>query len=97
MRYVPHPNVVARRLDDTIVLVHLDTSRIFTLNPTGSRVWELIDGEGQEEVDVDTLERRLRDLYHVEDDAQLHGDVAMLLRQLEEERLVVDPEGDPPC
>ena len=95
MRYVPHPNVVARRLDEAIVLVHLDTSRIFTLNPTGSRIWELLSGEASN-ADLETLERMLRDQYAV-DDEELHDDVLTLMRQLEDEQLVLEAEGNTPC
>ncbi|HET9369108.1 MAG TPA: PqqD family protein [Vicinamibacterales bacterium] len=38
----PAPDVVARRLGDGAVLVHLPTNKIFELNETGARVWELI-------------------------------------------------------
>ena len=37
-----NPEVIARRLGDGAVLVHLPTSRIFELNETGMRVWELV-------------------------------------------------------
>lgn len=36
------PEVVSRVLPDGAVLVHLPTNRIFELNTTGSRIWELI-------------------------------------------------------
>ena len=50
---VPHPDVVARRLDDSVVLVHLETNRIFTLNRTGSRIWELlVAGRPPEEIET---------------------------------------------
>jgi hypothetical protein len=39
----PHPNVVAKRLGDVIVLVHLDTNRVYELNSTAARLWELCD------------------------------------------------------
>ena len=48
-------NVVARRLDDETVLVHLRTNRIYTLNPTAARLWELIE----EGTDRATIERRM--------------------------------------
>jgi hypothetical protein len=35
--------VAARRVDDRVVLVNLQTNHIFSLNATGSRVWELLD------------------------------------------------------
>src|SRR5215207_8182687 len=36
------PNVVAQRIGDDVVLVHLRTNRIFELNATGGRVWALL-------------------------------------------------------
>lgn len=39
----PHPSLVFTRLDDAeAVLLHLDTKRYYTLNETGSRIWELL-------------------------------------------------------
>jgi hypothetical protein len=37
------PDVMARRLGDAIVLVHLQTNRIYELNATGARIWELLE------------------------------------------------------
>ena len=39
-------DVVSRRLDDEVVLVNLSSNRIFSLNRTGARYWELL-GEGK--------------------------------------------------
>lgn len=39
----PHPNVVAKRLGEVIMLVHLDTNRVYELNSTAARLWELCD------------------------------------------------------
>jgi hypothetical protein len=41
----PNPDVIAKRLDEVAVLVDVSTNRIFELNHTGARVWELM-GEG---------------------------------------------------
>jgi hypothetical protein len=87
MIYQPHPNVVTRELDGATVLVHLDTSRIFTLNPTGGRVWALLDDQDGEYTLV-TLERLLGEDYDV-DGGRLHDELVTLLAQLEEERLVI--------
>ncbi len=38
----PAPDIVARRLGDGGVLVHLPSNRIFELNDTGMRIWELL-------------------------------------------------------
>lgn len=42
MTYKPAPQVLARRMPGGAVLVHLDSNRIFELNETGSRVWDLV-------------------------------------------------------
>lgn len=39
----PSPDVVAQRVGDTLVVVHLKTNRIYSLNQTAARVWELLD------------------------------------------------------
>jgi coenzyme PQQ synthesis protein D (PqqD) len=50
-RLRPSDDVVARRLDDVVVLINLATNRMFELNATGARVWELISaGATLEEV-----------------------------------------------
>lgn len=38
----PVEDVVYRELNGEIVLVHLGTSRIYALNETGARFWELL-------------------------------------------------------
>ena len=53
----PNPGVVAKRLDEIAVLVDVSSNRIFELNHTGARVWELI-GEG---FDSEQIVRRLVD------------------------------------
>lgn len=87
MRYEPHPSVVTRELDGAVVLVHLETSRIFTLNPTGSRIWALLS-EQPGDHDLDTLQQTLRNDYDV-DDERLHEELVTLLGQLQKENLVV--------
>lgn len=44
-------HVVARKLDDEMVLLNLDSGEYFGLNDTGTRIWELLaDGRGRDEV-----------------------------------------------
>ncbi|HEX3409957.1 MAG TPA: PqqD family protein [Candidatus Binataceae bacterium] len=38
----PNPDVLWQRLDDEVIVMQLKTDRIFSLNPTGARFWELI-------------------------------------------------------
>ncbi len=48
-------HVLARKLDDEMVLLNLDSGEYFGLNDTGTRVWELLaDGRSRDEV-VDCL------------------------------------------
>jgi Coenzyme PQQ synthesis protein D (PqqD) len=35
--------VLSRRVEDGIVLVHLETNRMYELNRTGARFWELLE------------------------------------------------------
>jgi len=84
-RLVPHPDVVARRLDDALILVNLGTSRIFSLNGTGTRVWELLEAGSS----VDEVERRLEDEYEVEK-GLIEQEVTDLVGHLEREGLMTE-------
>ena len=80
---VPSPDVVSRRLGDEIVLVHLETNRIFSLSPTGARLWELLtDGRSRPEI-----ERQLREEYDVSPEA-VSAEIDALVTMLEAEALV---------
>jgi Coenzyme PQQ synthesis protein D (PqqD) len=50
-----NPDVVARRLGDASVLVDLRTNRIFELNLTAARLWELADGRRTVDEIIDIL------------------------------------------
>ena len=41
-RLEPPSDIVGRRLGDSTVLIRLHTNRIYELNATGARIWELI-------------------------------------------------------
>ena len=48
----PHASLVFTRLDDTeAVLLHLDTKRYYTLNETGTHIWELLQ-QGRSAQDI---------------------------------------------
>ena len=40
--FTPPSDVIARRVGDSMVLVRLNTNRIYELNATGARIWELL-------------------------------------------------------
>ena len=79
----PNPDVVGQRLGDEAVLIHLRTNRIYELNPTAARAWELITaGEDLEEVS-----RRMLAEYDVPEE-QLDLELRGLLTALARERLL---------
>jgi hypothetical protein len=79
----PDPNVLAKRVDDEIVLVHLETNRIYELNRTAAFLWDaLAAGSTQAE-----LEERLAPEFDVERD-ELAREIDELLRQFTSERLI---------
>lgn len=80
---MPHPSVVSRRVDDEVVLVHLDTNRIYSLSPTAARFWELIaSGCARAEA-----EAQLAETFDV-DAAELAREVDLCVKHLLDERLV---------
>lgn len=45
----PHPDVMAQHVNEEVVLVHLLSNQIYTLNGTATRLWELLEtGHGTE-------------------------------------------------
>jgi hypothetical protein len=79
------PDVVARRVGNTAVLVHLGSNRIYELNDTGARIWELTaDG-----ATVEGLVDRLEDEFDV-DRGQLASEVASIVDDLVREGLLED-------
>jgi hypothetical protein len=43
-RPTPHPQVAARVVDGSAVLILADAGEVNVLNPVGTRIWELCDG-----------------------------------------------------
>jgi hypothetical protein len=86
-RWRPSPDVVHQDLRGEIVLVHLQTNRIYSLNPTGARLWALlVEGRSQDEIKQQLLEE-----FEVAED-ELDREMAALLSSLRAEQLVVDVE-----
>ena len=79
------PQVVSSRLGDAGVLVHLTTNRIFEVNATGLRIWELA-GEGRTLREIDAA---LRAEFQVEPE-RLRQDLLALVAELSREQLLVD-------
>jgi hypothetical protein len=81
----PHPDVVWRRVGEEVVLVDLKTNRIYSLNDTGARLWELISA-GHDRAAVETA---LIEEFDVEE-SELRRQVAAGLEQLAKAGLVVE-------
>ena len=80
-------SVVTQRVRDDIVLVHLDTNRIFNLNGTAARLWELLDAHAGVHALIDALMHE----YDVEREL-LAADVDRTLAYFEQHDLVrIDP------
>ena len=75
--------VVSSRLGDAGVLVHLQTNRIFEVNATGLRIWELA-GEGRT---LEEIEETLRGEFDVEP-ARLRTELLELVAELSREGLI---------
>ena len=84
-----NPNVVAQRVEDQIVLVNLETNRIFALNSTGARLWELLsDGRSAGEIHAELSKE------YAVDEAGLKEEIERLLGELNAESLVAARDDD---
>ena len=79
-----NPDVVFRRLGDTVVLVNLSDNAIYELNPTGARAIELMASGAT----LDETVVRLADEFAA-DPAMIAGDVGHLVRELEARGLMI--------
>lgn len=82
-RLEPSQDVVGQRLGDEVVLVSLETNRIFELNRTGARFWELL----QSETDRGRIEAQLLEEFTVTEE-ELSAEVDRLIKSLDDEELV---------
>lgn len=82
-RFRPSPDTVAERLGDELILVHLKTDRIFVLNATGARVWELLS-TGHDTVEI---QGRLLQEYNAAE-PEVAAEVESLLESLRKEDLI---------
>jgi len=78
-------DVVSSRMGDSGVLVHLQTNRIFEVNATGLRIWELA-GDGRTLLDIrETLQRE----FEVEPE-RLETELLALVAELSREGMLDD-------
>jgi len=82
-RIRPAPGVLAKRVDDEIVLVNMETNRIYELNRTAASLWDLLGGGATSA----ELSERMAAEFDIEQE-QLSSEIDEVLRQLAMERLI---------
>ena len=84
MRYKAIPEALVATLSDGAVLLNLQTKRYFSLNETGTRIWEMV----QQAVDEDGIVVELLREYEVEE-PMARAEVRRILDELIEAQLIV--------
>jgi uncharacterized NAD(P)/FAD-binding protein YdhS len=78
-----HKDVISRRLGDRAVVVNLRSNRIYELNASAARLWELLEAGCEQ----DELERALLEEYDVHEE-RMRQEVAATLASLSKEGLI---------
>ena len=81
------PGVVSQRMEERTVLVHTDTDRIYELNTTATRFWELLESES----DVGVIQQLMLEEFEVDAEV-LAQELARTLETFTKEHLVVPSE-----
>lgn len=84
MRYKAIAEALVATLADGAVLLNLQTKRYFSLNETGTRIWEMVQQTADEETIVATLLRE----YEVEE-PMARAEVRRILDELIDAQLIV--------
>ncbi|MBK1663199.1 PqqD family protein [Rhodospirillum rubrum] len=82
-RIAIRPGLMAREIDDEMVMMDIESGQYFTLDGVGTEVWRLL---GQP-IQVSTLGDRLMELYEG-DRAAIDADLLRFLESLLEKRLI---------
>jgi hypothetical protein len=84
VRYRAIPEALVATLSDGAVLLNLQTKRYFSLNETGTRIWELV----RESADEEAIVHALLTEYEVEE-AMVRTEVRRILDELLEAQLIL--------
>jgi len=79
-RLRPDPDVVARRIQDEVLLVQMGSNQVYSLNRTGARLWELI-AEGRSPLEASERMLEEFDVPEAELRAEMDSFLALLLRE----------------
>jgi hypothetical protein len=84
MRYRAIAEALVATLSDGAVLLNLQTKRYFSLNETGTRIWEMV----QQTADEETIIATMLNEYDVEE-PMARSEVRRILDELLEAQLIV--------
>ena len=79
----PNADVIAQKLGDGVVLLHLGTNQFYELNRTASRFWELLSAG----YDMAQVQEQMLQEFDI-DAAQLASEIAGMIAMLKEKDLV---------
>jgi hypothetical protein len=88
---VHEQEVAAKVIDGEAIIINLTTGVYYSLDPTGSEVWSLLEGRHE----VDAIVGHVCGRFDVPE-AVCRGDVERLVEQLLEEKLIVPADGEVP-
>ena len=88
--YSKSDSIVFRKIADEVILVPIrqnvgDLESIYTLNETGARIWELIDGK----IKVGEIKEKLIEEFEVTPE-EVEKDIVEHLMQLEEIKAIIE-------
>jgi Coenzyme PQQ synthesis protein D (PqqD) len=87
-RFQVNPETVANRMGEQMVLVHLGTDRIFELNSSAARIWDLlVEGRDQQEI-----ERSLCEEFKISKDLANQQTNELLTSLIAEKIIIVNDE-----
>lgn len=81
--------VLFQKLGDEAVILHLDSEEYFGLDSVGTRMWELLLGEGKGNIN-EAIPLMLKE-YNVEE-IQLRKDMEELVASLQAEKILLNSE-----
>ena len=85
--FTKNQSCASRVIDDQAVIVKvtpLEGNKVFSLNRTGTLIWELTDGK----TSISNIVNRLRTEFEVRDDVDLEDDVYKYLEEMRQRELI---------
>lgn len=80
--------VLSSKIDEEVVLMSIEAGYYFTLDPIGSRIWELLSGKPYS---LDGLVQALLEEYEV-DEPTCRADVQAFIDEMSEKKLILSED-----